>query len=125
VHGFAGPVGGGFPAPHGAVCARLLPPVMAANVRALRERAPQHPALARYREVAQIVTGDLSADIDDGVAWVRALADELGVRGLAAHGVREADAPALVERAQRASSMKGNPIALTAAELHAALVAAL
>jgi alcohol dehydrogenase class IV len=39
VHGFAAPVGGMFPAPHGAVCAALLPGVMAANVRALRLRA--------------------------------------------------------------------------------------
>ena len=27
VHGFAGPIGGMFPAPHGAICARLLPVV--------------------------------------------------------------------------------------------------
>src|SRR5262245_26642329 len=39
VHGFAGPVGGRFGAPHGAVCAALLPHVMAANIRALDARA--------------------------------------------------------------------------------------
>jgi hypothetical protein len=33
--------------------------------------------------------------------------------------------PELVARGQRASSMKGNPIALSDAELHAVLVAAL
>ena len=38
VHGFAGPIGGMFPAPHGAVCARLLPVVVERNVAALRER---------------------------------------------------------------------------------------
>ena len=42
VHGFAGPIGGMFPAPHGAVCAALLPHVMAANLRALREREPEN-----------------------------------------------------------------------------------
>jgi alcohol dehydrogenase class IV len=35
-------------APHGALCAALLPHGMAANVAALRARAPQNPALERY-----------------------------------------------------------------------------
>ena len=44
VHGFAAPLGGSWKAPHGALCAALLPHGMAANVAALRARAPQHPA---------------------------------------------------------------------------------
>ncbi len=48
VHGFAGVLGGMFPAPHGAVCARLLPVVMEANLRALQAREPDNPALRRY-----------------------------------------------------------------------------
>lgn len=125
VHGLAGPIGGMFPAPHGAVCARLLPEVMAVNVQALRERAPQSPALRRYLEVAQIVTGVDDATIEDGIVWLRTLAAELGIRGLRCHGVEVADLQELVTRGQRASSMKGNPIALSDAELHAVLVAAL
>lgn len=125
VHGFAGPIGGMFPAPHGAVCARLLPEVMAANVRALRERAADGPGLPRYREVARVVTGDEGASVEDGVAWVRELVSSLGVRSLARYGVTAAHLPELVTRGQRASSMKANPIALTAEELHAVLVAAL
>ena len=57
VHGFAGPIGGMFPAPHGAVCAALLPHVMEANLRALRLRQPDSPALARYEAVARLLTG--------------------------------------------------------------------
>jgi alcohol dehydrogenase class IV len=114
-----------FPAPHGAVCARLLPEVMAINVAALRARAPHSPALLRYREVARIVTGAEEATIEDGIAWVRALAQELGIRPLRSHGIGVGDLPELVARGQRASSMKGNPIALTDGELHAVLVAAL
>ena len=49
VHGFAGPVGGMFHAPHGAVCAAFLPHVMAVNARALRARQPGSAALARVR----------------------------------------------------------------------------
>lgn len=125
VHGLAGPIGGMFPAPHGAVCARLLPEVMAANVAALRARDPDGPALPRYLEVAQIVTGSPAATIADGIAWLRALAAELGIRPLGCHGVGAADLPELVQRGQRASSMRGNPIALSDAELHAVLAAAL
>lgn len=126
VHGFAGPIGGMFPgAPHGAVCARLLPEVVRINARALRERAPEHPALARHCEVAHLVTGDPAATIDDLVAWLRALVTTLQVRPLAAHGLALADLPAIVDKARRASSMKGNPIVLTDAELHEALAAAL
>src|SRR5512135_311783 len=43
VHGFAAPAGGMFSAPHGAVCAALLPRVMEANVRALETRSPASP----------------------------------------------------------------------------------
>ena len=125
VHGLAGPIGGMFPAPHGAVCARLLPEVMAVNVAALRARAAGSPALLRYREVAQIVTGAEEATIEDGIRWVRDLVRELGIRSLGSLGIGAADLPELVACGQRASSMKGNPIALDDAELQAVLVAAL
>lgn len=125
VHGFAGPIGGMFPAPHGAVCARLLPEVMLANVAALRERDAGGAALGRYEEVARVLTGHPRATIADGVAWVRDVVAELGVRPLSAYGVTREHLPELVRRGQRASSMKGNPVALTADELLAVLVAAL
>lgn len=117
VHGFAAPLGGTFPAPHGAVCARLLPLVMAANVRALEARDPGSPALTRYGEVAHILTGDSSADTSDGVRWIRELCAALAVPPLADFGVTEADIPEVVAKAQRASSMQGNPVVLSAEEL--------
>ena len=57
VHGFAGPLGGMFPVPHGVVCARLLPFATEANVRALQAREPDSPALGRYDEAARLMTG--------------------------------------------------------------------
>ena len=125
VHGFAGPFGGMFDAPHGAVCAALLPHVMAANVAALRERAPGHPSLCRYEEVARLLTGDARASADEGVAWVRDLVADLGVPGLAAYGLDEATFDTLIPAAQRSSSMKGNPVALSDDELRAILARAL
>jgi alcohol dehydrogenase class IV len=117
VHGFAAPVGGVFAAPHGAVCAALLAPVMQVNVAALGARDPDGPALARYREVAAIVTGEPSATIEDGLRWISALCRALDVPGLTRYGMRESDVAALVGKARVASSMKANPIALTDTEL--------
>jgi alcohol dehydrogenase class IV len=124
VHGFAAPIGGRFPAPHGAVCAALLPHVMSANLEALRARAPGSPALERYAEIGRLLTGRAQAEAADGVHWVRDLCGSLGIRPLRAYGLTEADLPALVDQATQASSMKANPIALTPAELLSILQAA-
>jgi alcohol dehydrogenase class IV len=117
VHGFAAPLGGMFDAPHGAVCAALLAPVVRVNVAALRARAPDGPALARYREVAVLLTGQASAEIEDGLAWLASLRHALEIPSLARHGLRAGDIPRLVDKARVASSMKGNPLPLTDAEL--------
>ena len=117
VHGFAAPLGGMFPAPHGTVCARLLPLVMESNVRALQERASDSPVLARYGEIARILTGDVNARAADGVAWVRELCADLAIPPLSRFGVTEADIPKIAAEARQASSMQGNPIVLTDEEL--------
>jgi alcohol dehydrogenase class IV len=117
VHGIAGPLGGMFKAAHGAVCGRLLPFVMEMNISALQMREPQSPSLARYREVARIVSGNVEAGPTDAVNWIQNLCSRLKLPPLAEYKITEADFPLLVERAQAASSMKGNPIQLSAEEL--------
>jgi len=117
VHGFAAPIGGMFDAPHGAVCAALLPAGMRANIDALRERDPHSRALERYVTIARIFTGDAGAAAEDGAEWVEALRNQLAIPTLAAYGIRDRDVPGLVEKAGRANSMKANPIALTPVEL--------
>jgi alcohol dehydrogenase class IV len=124
-HGFAGPIGGMFPAPHGAICARLLPYVMETNVRALNQRQPGSAALRRYDEVSRIVTGNSRATAADGVVWVQKLCDALHVPALSAYGITQADIPVLIEKGAAASSMKGNPIQLTPGELAEILAQAL
>ena len=124
VHGLAAPLGGQWKAPHGALCAALLPYGMVANVAALRARAPQHPALERYAMIARLLTGRNEASAEEGIAWVRALSAELNIPGLRAWGIAEADLPAVVEKAARASSMQANALPLTSEELLAVLTAA-
>jgi alcohol dehydrogenase class IV len=116
-HGIAGPLGGMFPAPHGAVCAALLPHVMAVNVRALQERAPGSRALSRYDEAAGILTGNPSATGAAGAAWVQELSTALRIPPLSSYGVTPSDFPLLAAMSLRSSSMKGNPIALTTEEM--------
>ena len=125
VHGFAAPIGGMFPAPHGAVCAALLPHVMAVNLRAMRERLNNSEALRRYDSVAAILTDSEKATSVDCIRWIDELCKTLQIPGLGAYGVTETDVAVLVEKAAKSSSMKANPIVLTRQELTEALQAAL
>lgn len=125
VHGFAGPLGGFLDAPHGALCARLLPFVMAANVKALQSRDPDSPVLPRFTELAQMITNEPDATIEHGLEWIEALGRSLNISPLSSYGMIEDDIPTVVEKAKNAGSMKGNPIILTDAELQDILQSAL
>jgi len=125
VHGFAGPLGGMFHAPHGAICGLLLPHVIAINVRALQERQPGSAALRRFDDVAQVLTGRAEASAADGVAWIQGLCDALRVPPLTTYGVTPEDFPVLVEKTSAASSTKGNPIKLTPEEMEEILAKAM
>jgi len=112
VHGIAGPLGGLRTAPHGAVCARLLPVVTAANIAELEKTAPKSPFLARYQETARLLTGNREAGPRDGTAWLRATMRELNIPLLTHWGLTSAEKTDLAESALRASSMRGNPVRL-------------
>ena len=98
---------------------------MAANVRALQERDPGHPSLPRYHELARLLTGSPGASTADGIGWVRETVKALQIPSLSHYGITAQDVPILVERAAQASSMKGNPVVLTAGELAETLTQAL
>jgi alcohol dehydrogenase class IV len=121
VHGFASVLGGMFAAPHGAICARLLPPVFAMNIKAMQQRQPDHPALGRYIEIARILTGEPEAGLEQGGAWLETLCAELEIPPLRNYGLSAADFPEVIEKSARASSMQGNPIPLETGELQAVL----
>src|SRR5438105_6188663 len=86
VHGFAAPVGGMFPAPHGAVCAALLPHAVEINVEALRARAPDGEALRRYETVARLLTGQPHASAEDAVRWLTEICAQLAIPPLRSYG---------------------------------------
>ena len=121
VHGFAAPLGANFPVPHGTVCAALLPHVMAANVAALREQSPDHPALDRYATIGRILTttpsGSPAGDVASAVDFVASLAAELHIPRLSTFGITADRVPEMVALARKASSMRFNPVVLPDAAL--------
>jgi alcohol dehydrogenase class IV len=117
IHGFAGPIGGMYEAPHGMVCAALLPGACFANIQALQERDANHPALEKYLEVVRIITNNSDALRKDGLNWLEEICVKLKAPGLVAFGISEEDFPEIIKKSKNASSMKGNPIALTDKEL--------
>ncbi|MBN1571402.1 MAG: iron-containing alcohol dehydrogenase [Acidobacteria bacterium] len=125
VHGLAAPLGGMFPVPHGIVSANLLPVVMETNLKVLRTRSADSPALPRYDEVAHLLTGKASAEAEEGVEWIRELTADLSFPRLSSYGIAEADLTPIAWNARKSSSMKGNPIELTVEELTGILKEAL
>jgi alcohol dehydrogenase class IV len=117
VHGFAGPIGGMFPAPHGAVCAALLPHAMEVNLRALRQRGAGSEILGRFEEAGRILTQNPAAGAEDGITWVRELCAALNIPPLRTYQVKPSDLPGLCEKAAVASSMKSNPVVLASDEM--------
>ncbi len=124
VHGFAGPLGGMFDAPHGEICGILLPHVMEALVSAA-SRSGNSRLIDRLTEVARLLTGDPDAKPSDGSFWLTRLTAKLHLSSLASFGIAEEDLDEIVEKASRSSSMKGSPLAFTVAELREVLARAL
>ena len=125
VHGLAGVIGGTADVPHGVACAALLAPVIEANVRAARLSPAGCDVLERYTEAARLLTGQSDASIEDGLSWVRETLILLHVPGLGTFGLESRQADDIVDQALVSSSMKGNPVRLSHADLKAILLQAL
>ncbi len=116
VHGFAGPLGGMFPAPHGAVCACLLPAVIKINIETLRNQGNSEK-LERFRKLAAILTAKNNATPEDGTKWIETAVKKMHIPSLSAFNVTRESFPILAEKAKAASSMKGNPVLLNDRQL--------
>ncbi|MDQ7992851.1 MAG: iron-containing alcohol dehydrogenase [Propionicimonas sp.] len=122
-HGLAGPLGGLLGAPHGAITAAVMVPVSRANLTELAGQEDAGPALGRYAEVGELLTG--VRDAEALLAWFAETAALLGVRGLSTLGMTEADVPGIALAASRASSTRGNPVRLPVARFEEIVRAAL
>ena len=117
VHGFAGPIGGMFHAPHGMICAAILPAAMQVNAEILARTDDNLDKAFRFREIARWVTGSNVAEIADGVKWIAELAKSMQIPGLSYFGISESDFPSIIEKAEHSSSMKGNPVRLSKTDM--------
>ncbi len=117
VHGFAAPLGGTFGAPHGVLCARLLPEVLLVNRRALRERHAKSDSAVKIDQLGILLTGEPRAGLEDAVRWIRDVIDQAGIPSLSRFGVSPSDFPTIIEKANASSSMKGNPLHLSNEEM--------
>lgn len=113
VHGFAGPIGGMFNAPHGSICASLLPSVMKYNAIELSKLDGVQDIQSKYEDIAKWVTGDPQAGIEDGIQWIEYLAREMNIPGLKEIGIKQDDFNRIIQKSMEASSMKNNPVKLS------------
>ena len=122
VHGLAAPLGGMFSAPHGMLCAALLPDVMQLNLDVAGALGDAQ-TVRRYAEIAQwLGAGGSGAE---AVRWVRTLCRKLNIPGLAGFGITRESFPEIARRALESSSMKANPVQLTESQLAGVLQQAL
>jgi alcohol dehydrogenase class IV len=124
VHGYAAVLGGMFEtAPHGTICATLLPHVFRKNAEKLSSMAEGGDAsarlkLSRFTEVSRIVTGLDTATVSQGVTWLEMLVRDLNVPTLSLIcAVQPHQLPDIAQSTAGSSSTKGNPVLLTVAEL--------
>jgi alcohol dehydrogenase class IV len=124
VHGLASPLGAYFPIPHGVVCGTLVAAATRVNISAMQERAPNHPALAKYAAVGRLLTDRHEADDSAArAALVELLADwseRLQLPRLNRYGIGAEDFPLIIANS-RGSSMQTNPVVLTDAEIETIL----
>jgi len=124
VHGLASPLGAYFPIGHGVVCGTLVAAATRVNIRALRERAPDSPALRKYAEAGILLSGRMfpteSAAQDGLIDLLEAWTERLALPRLSDYGMLEGDIPRVVANC-RGGSMQTNPLVLRDDELAALL----
>lgn len=120
VHGLASPLGAYFPIPHGVVCGTLLFEASCMNVRALKERQPNHISLDKYANVGRIFAEHDKLDPDAArealLGIIQAWSGRLRMSPLSHFGVAETDIDRIVA-GSRGNSMQTNPVLLTDEEV--------
>jgi alcohol dehydrogenase class IV len=123
VHGFAAPIGGFFPIPHGVVCGSLLAPAVSITIAKLRVGERENaPALEKFAAIGALVAGGAAGDVAGGcdalIDWLYRLAERLAIPRLSDYGVHASDCDRIIERA----GSKNNPVPLNREEMRRILL---
>ena len=119
VHGLASPLGAFFPVPHGVVCGTLVGVATDVNIRALKARQPESPALEKYARAGRLLSGRNNLDRDDAltalVDVLRGWIEQMEIPRLGGFGMTESDVPKVAAAAT--GGMKSNPVMPTEEEI--------
>jgi alcohol dehydrogenase class IV len=121
VHGFASPIGGYFPIPHGVVCSALMAPSNEATIRKIEQANPHHPVLQKFAAVGRLFSKPMKKPDSYYVAALIDKIKELTITlKIPALNIKPADFKKIVE----ATDNKNNPVILSHEELYQVLAKA-
>ena len=126
VHGFAGPIGGYFPAPHGEVCGTLVGEATRVNIGVLFEDPERNRvALEKYARAGTVLSGQpatsLKNDCDLLIRTLSEWIDSMHVPRLQSYGITSADIPKILDK----SNNKNSPVLLSRDQMASILKARL
>jgi len=125
VHGFASSAGGMFRIPHGILCGTLMAAANEINVRELRKRNSNPPALRKYASLGRLFIDDgpFPDDhyIDGFIRFLTDITEKLALPGLSEFGIAREDIGSICSRTE----IKNNPVKLGREELEEILVSRL
>ena len=123
VHGFAGPLGGFFPIPHGVVCGTLIGAATRINIETMRHDATRYSAaLEKYARAGAVLSGrqhvvDVEADCDLLIRMLDKWIAGTGIARLSAYGITRTDFARILDR----TNNKNSPVTLDHPQLQAIL----
>lgn len=126
VHGFAGPIGGYFPMPHGAVCATLLGAATRMNIEAMFDDVSHYrTALEKYADAGVLLSGRASSTLRKDCELLISTLDHwielTRTPRLGDYGMNRADFPKVLDKADN----KNSPLKLDREQMTAILEARL
>jgi alcohol dehydrogenase class IV len=107
-----------IPAPHGALCARLLPYVFEMNAGLIAQSDKDSVAYGKILTIGKILQDSEIGEMGDTVKYLEELAEKLEIGTLKSYGVKEKDFPTIIEHSLTSSSMKGNPVPLSKGQIN-------
>ncbi|NER00693.1 MAG: iron-containing alcohol dehydrogenase [Cyanothece sp. SIO2G6] len=135
VHGLASPLGGYFPIPHGVACGTLVAQSLKVNWQALKERAPESPAIAKMIRLGRLLS-NIDGNTNNGNAnngnpddWhgqicgelIDQWTDQLQIPRLGKYGLQTTHLDKVLDGTRN----RNNPVALNRDEIRSMLLARL